>query len=87
MMPDSHIVEFHEMKPDGNYRVVVRCKDCGSVINSTKVLSGNDLKHGWIHIVTSSVFVGSCPKGCPPTFSDCNLHTKLDIEEAKEGES
>ena len=62
---------------------VVKCRDCGTVLNETKPFDKKD--EGWIRL-SSGLVAGPCPKGCRSTFRDMNLNTVLEFREASAAE-
>lgn len=64
----------------GLYFVAVHCAECNELILKGKEMTGVHMAKNWLLIVASSPLATSrCPKGCEPTYSDCNAHTKLKI--------
>lgn len=57
---------------------VLKCKDCGTVLNETKPFPPE--KEGLIRM-GSPMMAGQCPKGCRSTFSDLNMNTTLEISD------
>ena len=71
-----------EVRDDGTglYVVCVHCADCDELLMAGKKMTGVDMAKDWVQIVASSpLCCPKCPKGCIPTASDCNAHTKLRI--------
>lgn len=67
----------------GKYLLSVHCADCDESLINSKIMTGTELVKNWLLIVASSPLTApKCPKGCPPTASDCNAHTKLRIRKA-----
>lgn len=63
-----------------HFELHVLCSDCGEKLNSTIEMTKEELEKSWSRLVMSSPLVtGACPKGCVPTYSDCNANTKLKI--------
>ena len=58
-------------------RAILKCGTCGAVIDETKFMDADELIKNHMMISLTSVFAGSCPKGCSPTFSDCNMRTTM----------
>lgn len=63
------------------YKAVLRCGSCGAVIDKTENKAAKELIDNHFMIAMTSVFAGSCPKGCRPTFSDCNMRTQITYED------
>lgn len=77
----SAYIEYEQIEDDKNYQLKILCRDCNSELNSTKTMSGEELKRHWGQLVTSSALVSeSCKSGCRSTFSDCNINTDLKIK-------
>lgn len=50
----------------------VKCRDCGELLAQSKPVPEN----GKLGIVMSApIMTPSCPKGCEPTYGDCNSNT------------
>ena len=63
------------------YEVVLSCHDCGSELNRSVKMTGEDIHKNWSVIALTSGFVAKkCPKNCRATFSDLNINTDLTIE-------
>lgn len=74
------VVSLDNVMPEGRYVVRIKCRDCGTEINSTKEMTGNQVLANWGKLVISSGLVSrSCPNGCRATFSDCNINTDMVI--------
>ena len=54
---------------------ILKCSECKEVINETKFMTPKEMIGANLMMTLTSVFAGSCPKGCQPTYSDCNLRT------------
>lgn len=68
------------------FKVVVRCADCGTELNSTVPLSSRQVQEEWPRLAISSALVtGSCPRGCRATFSDCNINTNMTVVDIASG--
>lgn len=62
------------------YIATLKCSACGAVIAKSKPVP----EHDRLIVSLSSVFQGSCPNGCQPTFSDCNIRTDIEWDEVEE---
>jgi len=83
----SEKIELKDVILEEKYVLEVKCTDCGHVLNSTVVMTGEELSNHWSRLVMSSPLVtGGCPEGCRSTFSDCNINTDMVIRKAKEGD-
>ncbi len=70
----------------GTFKVVLRCHDCGEKLNDTVPMTAKEIVSAWMRLVTSSPLVArSCPKGCRPTYSDCNANTDMVIVDVATG--
>lgn len=57
------------------FTCVVRCSACKTELNRAEHVP----EHEKLRVILSApIVVGRCPRGCDPTFSDCNLNTDLD---------
>ena len=79
----SHYLYEDAEPPDMMYKAVLRCSSCGAAINETENKTAKELVDNHIMISMTSVFAGDCPKGCRPTFSDCNMRTSITYENDK----
>jgi len=78
--------ELNEIPKDDEtlYQVEAVCATCEAIIDTSRKITGKDLHKHWTMIVMGAGFSnGACPKGCKPTFTDLNIHTKLRIIRAK----
>ena len=74
------VVSLADVTPDGRYVIRVTCRDCKAELNSTTVMTGNQVLSNWGKLVISSGLVTkSCPNGCRATWSDCNINTDMTI--------
>ncbi len=48
---------------------VCTCRECGAELNRAVGIRADERTHVTI---AAPLMVGSCPKGCRPTYSDCN---------------
>lgn len=70
-----------------DFKVVVRCGDCGEVLNESIPMTAKGIVDAWMQLVISSPLVTKpCPKGCRPTYSDCNANTDMDTVRISTGE-
>ncbi len=82
------IVKFEDMEDDKKYQLLIICSDCQEILNKSVVLTGKEVRRRWAMLIMGSPLnTGSCPKGCPPTYSDCNIHTDIEIHELTEEEA
>jgi len=73
---------LRDLDPDKTYKLVVTCGGCGHQLNESVDMTGKDMKRRWAFLIMGGPLChGSCPNGCRPTFSDCNLRTKQEIVE------
>lgn len=76
----ERVVSLADVTPDGRYVVRVNCRDCKTQLNTTTVMTGNQVMANWGKLVISSGLVTkSCPNGCRATWSDCNINTEMTI--------
>lgn len=84
-MSDKMPLTLDDIRNDdvGKYIVSVHCADCRALILDGNEMTGTVMAKSWTLIVASSPLASSaCPKGCRPTYSDCNAHTNLRIRRA-----
>ncbi len=73
-------VKLKDVQASDKYVVKAVCGDCGEPLAETHTMTGNELKKSWVMIVMGGpLVIGSCPKGCKPTFSDCNINNDLKV--------
>lgn len=58
--------------PDGEFVIVVRCKDCGEELNRSVRLTAKDYTQA---VLSAPLNTKPCPNGCRSTASDCNANT------------
>lgn len=78
----THEVELNDIPKNNQdcYVVHIVCSDCGEILNSSHVMTGEDIHKNWTTMCLTSGFASkSCPKGCRSTFSDLNINTKFKI--------
>ena len=49
---------------------VCTCRKCGAELNRAVGITADEMDGV---AIAAALMVGSCPKGCRPTYSDCNL--------------
>ena len=77
-------IKLNDTLPEGKYKLICACQDCGKVLDDTCELSGAELRNLWTGLVVSAPLnTGSCPNGCRATYSDCNANTELRIVDAR----
>lgn len=59
---------------------ILKCGECGAELNRSVPFEEKDESKVRL---TSGFAAGPCPKGCRSTFSDLNLNTKIEIQEAE----
>lgn len=59
---------------DKKKEVVIVCDQCGAEINRSHVMTESAIKEKWTLMTMGAPLMGCrCPKGCVPTYSDCNM--------------
>lgn len=79
-------VKFDDLRSDGRYMIRLYCSECKELMLESVELSGQEVRDSWTNLVmTAPLNAPSCPKGCPPTYSDCNQAYNMVIEEVEDG--
>lgn len=77
------MLDIHSVIDDKEYKILVKCADCGAIMNETVPIKGEELKSKWSQLVITAPFnIRQCKNGCRSTFSDLNLNHDLVIVEA-----
>ncbi len=64
------------------------CAECGALLNTSHEVGGSRVMKLYSGLALASpLMAGSCPRGCRPTFSDCNLRTRMEIIDAATGKA
>ena len=58
--------------PDGEFIIVIECKDCGRELNRSNTLTAKDYTSV---VLSAPLNTKPCPNGCRSTASDCNANT------------
>lgn len=80
---NTEICELKDIPKDETffkYVILNKCAECGEVLNTSKDMTADEIHKGWASIVMSApLCTGACPKGCRPTYPDCNANTEFEI--------